>query len=54
MSQLQTATAGYIFLNYEHVITQQYFIRYKKSDLRVVYLRELMSCLCPRNEAAVL
>jgi hypothetical protein len=29
-------------------------IRYGKSDLRVAYPHELMSCLCPHNEAAVL
>jgi hypothetical protein len=28
------------------------YIRYGKSNLRVAYHHELMSCLCPRNEAA--
>jgi hypothetical protein len=42
------------FYNYEPVITQQYLSDIGKSDLRVVYLHELMSCLCPPNEAAIL
>jgi hypothetical protein len=29
-------------------------VSYGKSDLRIVYLHKLLSCLCPGNEAAVL
>ncbi len=40
--------------NYRHVITQQVYISYKKSNLHLAYRHKLflMSCLCPHDEAA--
>jgi hypothetical protein len=43
------------WLEYRTVrFSDPYCISYAKSDLRVAYHHELISCLCPRNEAAFL
>jgi hypothetical protein len=43
-----------IFLQFMNMSLHNSTNRYRKSDLPVVNLHELMSCLCPHNEAAIL